>query len=419
MEQSDDIQFPRVGTCVERGDPVGVVGWPSRGLPHLHYEIRNFLPDDGGPGYVTENPLLDGWFDPLDFTAMWRIRLAPGYVSSVSFTDVPTLPPVILSDGTSVIAEGDGIEAFSAQGQQLWRVTTDGVVTGLIGLPDNRVVVHTRSGQAFTLSGGRYAALWNIPGPDAPVLLLGDQTLAFVGEDGGLAAYTPQGEALWSLTGAGSVIGVIDFQSSGDQIALAVRRVDGVYWRVVTADGQVAYETVFARTPQIAPVSGGGWFALDGATLYHVASKPHAVATIDQTPGRTARMTADLLGNVYIYLGDAESTLLSISPGGQVRWRQTYPAPPSAVASLLRTDNGCLLYALDVDGALHVFNARTGELANQMQVYAGGIQNGSPPARILQPLPGGQILVGAGFLSAVLLDGAAISDGAMQDCVLG
>ncbi|MFN8563177.1 MAG: M23 family metallopeptidase [Anaerolineae bacterium] len=75
MEQSDDIQFPRVGACIERGDPVGVVGWPSRGLPHLHYEIRNFLPDDGGPGYVEDNPLLSGWYDPLDFTELWQIGL--------------------------------------------------------------------------------------------------------------------------------------------------------------------------------------------------------------------------------------------------------------------------------------------------------------------------------------------------------
>ena len=78
MEQTDDIHFLPVGTCVERGDIVGVVGWPSRGLPHLHYEIRNFLPDDGGPGYVAENPLLDGWYNPLDFTDLWRIALRAG-----------------------------------------------------------------------------------------------------------------------------------------------------------------------------------------------------------------------------------------------------------------------------------------------------------------------------------------------------
>lgn len=419
MEQSDDVQFPLVGACVERGDPVGVVGWPSRGLPHLHFEIRSFLPDDGGPGYVTDNPILSGWFDPLDFTATWRIRLAPGYVSSVSFPSVPTLPPVILGDGTSVIAEGDSIEALSADGRQLWRVTAAGVVTGLIGLPDNQVVVHTRSGQAFTLSGGRYAALWSVPGPDAPILMLDGDTLVFVSDDGGLAAYTPRGDALWSLPGAGSILSVVDFQTSGGEVALAVRRASGYDWRVVGADGQVAYETTFWRTPQIAPISGGGWVALDGSTLYRIASAPQEIATIEQTPGRTARMTTDLLGNIYLYLGDDESTLLSISPGGQVRWRKTYPTPPAAVAPLLRTDNGCLLYALDMDGAFHVFNARSGELVNQMQVYAGGIRNGSPPARLLQPQPGNRILIGAGFLSAIVLDGMAIGGDALHDCVLG
>ena len=80
MEQTDDIHFPPVGRCVELGDVVGVEGWPSRGLPHLHFEFRNFLPDDGGPGYVTDNPLLEGWYNPLDFIDTWRIRLQPGYV---------------------------------------------------------------------------------------------------------------------------------------------------------------------------------------------------------------------------------------------------------------------------------------------------------------------------------------------------
>lgn len=423
MEQSDDVQFPRVGMCIERGGVVGVVGWPSRGLPHLHYEIRNFLPDDGGPGYVTENPLLDGWFDPLDFTATWRIRLAPGYVRSVSFTDVPTIPPAILDDGSSVIANGAEVEAFSADGRMQWRVTADGVVTGLIGLPDNRVVAHTRSGQAFTLSGGRYAALWSVPGPDAPIHLLrgsadAPNVVVFVSDEGGIAAYTPDGEELWSLPGERPIIGVVDFQSSGDDVALGVRTASGVYWRVVGAEGEVEAELVFVQTPKIAPAAEG-WYALDGTTFYHVASTPRQIASLDTGAGRTGRMTADLLGNVYVYLGDDESTLLSLDANGRVRWRQTYPTPPKPVAPVLRTDNGCLLYALDMDGMLNVFDASSGEVVNQIAFYAGGVQNGSPPARILKPLPGGRILVGAGFLSAVVLDGAAISGGSMDACVLG
>src|SRR5262245_28096767 len=47
MEETDIIGFPQVGQCIERGSLVGTIGWPSRGRPHLHYEIRRILPNDG------------------------------------------------------------------------------------------------------------------------------------------------------------------------------------------------------------------------------------------------------------------------------------------------------------------------------------------------------------------------------------
>jgi hypothetical protein len=125
------------------------------------------------------------------------------------------------------------------------------------------------------------------------------------------------------------------------------------------------------------------------------------------------------VGNAYIYVGDAAGTLLSVGTAGQVRWRQTYPTDPKAVAPLIRSDDGCLLYALDADGVFHVFSAATGEVVHQIEFYAGGVQNGSPPARLLQPLSDRRVLVGAGFLSAVTLDAAAISSGTIEACVLG
>jgi hypothetical protein len=424
MEQTDTIQFPRVGLCVERGDVVGVVGWPSRGLPHLHYEIRNFLPNDGGPGYVTDNPLLSGWYDPLEFTDLWRIRLQPGYVSSVSFNDVPTLPPVITEDGGSVIANADAIIAYFPDGRVMWRVTTDGVVTALLGLLDGSVLGHTRSGQAMILRGGRYAALWKVEGPDAPVVLLGD-TLVFATDGGGLAAFDTTSAEKWTLAGDEDWLGLVDFRGgstsdSSGQVALAVRMGGGVRWRVVDASGGVVYETTFAQTPVVAPISSGGWLVLAGTTLYRVeGGDRREVGTIPLITGRTTRMSADVLGNAYIYVGDAAGTLLSVGATGQIRWRQTYPAGSTPIAPLIRSDDGCLLYALDATGMFHVFSAATGEVVNQMQFYAGGIQNGSPPARLLLPMAGRRVLVGAGFLSAVTLDASEISNGTIQACVLG
>ena len=420
MEQTDTIHFPPVGRCVELGDVVGVEGWPSRGLPHLHFEIRNFLPDDGGPGYVSDNPLLEGWYNPLDFIDTWRIRLQPGYVESVSYTDVPSLPPVLMNDGVTVIANTNVIAAFSRQGTRLWQVTTNGVITGIIGLSDNRVAAHTRDGQALTLRDGRFLGVWDVTGPDAPLVSLGD-ALVVVTDGGGLAAFTPTGDPLWTVAAEGSIIGVVDFSSNGQQVALALRVPGGVRWRLVDADGTVAYTTTFEHTPLIAPIMSGGWLALDGSALYHVSSDgdQRQIAVIEPAPGRAGRLTADLVGNAYVYLADTNSTLLSVSAIGQPRWRVRYPAAASALAPLLRTDDGCLLYALDDDGAFNVFNALDGSLLNQKQFYAGGIRNGSPRARLLQPLDAKHLLVSAGFLSAVVLDTDAISDNATQACILG
>ncbi len=421
MEQTDDIHFPTVGTCVELGDIVGVEGWPSLGLPHLHFEFRNFLPDDGGPGYVLDNPLLEGWYNPLDFIDMWRIRLQSGYVESVSYTDVPSLPPLLMNDGVTVIANTDVIEAFSRQGTRLWQVTTTGVITGIIGLPDNRIVAHTRDGQALTLRDGRFLGVWSVSGgPDAPVVALGE-TLVFVTDSGGLTAYTPQGDTLWTVEADETVISVVDFSTNGAQVALALRVPGGVLWRLVNGDGTVAYTTTFEHTPLIAPVMRGGWLALDGSALYHFSDmgEQRQMAVITPAPGRTGRLTADLVGNAYIYLATGTTPLISISATGQPRWRGSYPAAPSALAPLLRTDEGCLLYALDEDGLLNIFNAQDGSLITQKQLYAGGIRNGSPRARLLQPLDADQILVSAGFLSSVIFDSDAITSGTNQACILG
>ena len=200
MEQTDTVSFPHVGDCIELGEVVGTIGWPSMGRPHLHFEWRNFLPNDGGPGYVVDNPLSHGWYDPLDFTALWRVRLTSAYVTSTTFETPQNMPPVKLATGGYVIASDDVISDLMPDGQINWQVTTDGVVTGLAALPDDRVVAHTHNGQTVTLQNGRYLALWTVESADESFLVFGE-TLVFATDDGGLAAYRTDGTALWSVDG--------------------------------------------------------------------------------------------------------------------------------------------------------------------------------------------------------------------------
>jgi murein DD-endopeptidase MepM/ murein hydrolase activator NlpD len=79
MEELNGHHFPFVDQCVERGDIVGAVGFPSQGRPHLHYEIRTRYRYEGGPGYTQVNPLELGWLHPVDFTYLARIWILPTY----------------------------------------------------------------------------------------------------------------------------------------------------------------------------------------------------------------------------------------------------------------------------------------------------------------------------------------------------
>jgi hypothetical protein len=428
MEQSDTTFFPRVDSCVERGEVLGVIGDPSRGRPHLHYEIRNFMLGDGGPGYVNGNPTLAGWFHPLDFTELWRLRLAPAYIGSITFSDVPTLPPIILDTGVFVIASGDALEGFVTPNTSLWRVTADGVITGLVGLPGGRVVARTRSGQMLTLQDGRYLAIWSVTGPDAPLMAIGE-SLIFLTDGGGVAAYTSSGERLWELPPLTTVVAaetdalpprVASFETNGSEIAVAMSASDEVSWRLVDTSGALVYETVFERTPVVAAIPGDGWLALDGTSVYRVdGSARHELATIAPLPGRWARMVADSVGNSFIYVGDPTATLLALDPAGGVRWRTTYPRSVGTLPPLMAVGGGCLLYTLDLGGTLNVFSATDGSLINRREVYAGGIESSSPRARLLRADEYDRVLLGGGFLTTVALNGAALGGEAMSLCRLG
>ncbi len=417
MEQTDTILFPSVGRCVERGDVLGAVGWPSRGRPHLHYEIRDFLPDDGGPGYVTGNPLQEGWYNPLDFTALWRARLTPAFLSYATFEMVPSVPPVRLDSGQYVIASSSVIAGVTPPDQTRWRVEADGVVTGLAALPNNRVVAHTRSGQVIVLDNGRYAAIWTVAGPEAPFVVLGE-TLIFATADGGLAAYDAAGTLLWTLPGTNAPRLEL-LEAAGQQIAYAARGSDGVTWQLVNRDGQIVDERRLSAAPVAAPVDGASWLVLDGTQLKRLTgSDNHTLATVSPPPGRAAAVAADVLGNSYVYLGDAGSTLLSFAPDGTLRWRVAYPVAPSYLPPLLATGGGCWLYTLDPDGMLNVFSTADGALLNQLQLYAGGNERTMPAARLLRVAADERLEVGAGFLTTITLDGTKLA-GEQAACLLG
>ncbi|HEX2905972.1 MAG TPA: PQQ-binding-like beta-propeller repeat protein, partial [Phototrophicaceae bacterium] len=298
-----------------------------------------------------------------------------------------------------------------------WTVEADGVVTGLAALPGNQIVAHTRNGQVLVLDNGRYVAIWTVNGPETPFLVL-NQMLVFVTDGGGLTAYDTAGTALWTLPGAGSDR-VVSLDTDGAQIAFSVRTEAGILWRVVGLDGQVAVEQRFETFAANAALGSGSWLVLAGGNLeQHTGAETRVLAAV-APPGRAAALTADALGNSYLYLGDTDSTLLAYGPDGTLRWQVTYPVASASLPPLLAVGQGCLLYTLDVDGMLNVFSTADGALVNQLPLYAGGTERTMPAARLLQVDPTTeQIEIATGFLTTLLLDGTRLgSDGGA--CLLG
>jgi outer membrane protein assembly factor BamB len=409
VEQTDTIFLAPVGSCVEMGDIIAAEGWPSRGRPHLHYEIRTFMPNDGGPGYVLESPLLEGWLHPFDFTMLWQIRLMPGFVTAATFQNVPSLPPVSLDGGGYAVASADAVEGVDALGRTLWRVQGDGVITGLAALSGNRVVAHTRNGLAMVLQDGSYRALWYVQGPEEPLIVMPDtETLIFATHDG-IAAYDAAGTALWSARTP--LIGrMIHFSASTTQIMVGTRAEDHQMWSLFDATtGNLIASDDIETSFTAAASPDGSWYVLDGLQVSRmVGGEFTALARIGQFAGRTARMVADSRG-VYIYTADASNTLMSISTEGEILWRVNYPYEGAmTLAPLMASDTDCLLYTLDANGTMNAFNVSDGLLLRQTQLYSGGTLTGSPPARVLQVNGSGQVEIGGGFLSVIMMDGRVL-----------
>ena len=407
VEQTDTIGLATLGACVEMGSIVGAIGWPSRGRPHLHFEFRNFLPDDGGPGYTTGNPLEEGWYNPLEFTALWRARFNPAYLSSLSYTTPASAPAVVLDSGTIAAAEGDLIVGLDVRGAALWRVRAEGQINRLAALPGDRVAAHTVSGQALVLQGGRYAAVWNVEGASEPFLLAGE-TLVFRTAEGGLAGYDAAGALLWSaVTAAGSTLISAD-EGVGGRVGVVLQTPSGGQFRVLDSGGQALVEIPLAGVPLASPAPDGSWWLVLGSDLLRVAGPtPQPIAGGLPAAANGAVLRVDGGGNAFWYPNDSAHTLLALDNAGNTRWQIAHRTAQPAAPPLLAVGNGCLLYTLDADGVFSAYRAADGTLAAQITLYPGGSRAINPSARALRVDGAEQVTVSAGYLSQITFNGSA------------
>ncbi len=402
MEELNGYEFPPMGQCVERGDIVGAIGFPSRGRPHLHYEVRTRYRHEGGPGYTTENPLELGWLHPVDFTFVANLAAHPAYHWHLSLPERVTLPPLPLADGTLVLASGAHLRAVAVDGTTVWQFGTLGSLTGLLALPDGRLLAATSAGQVVVLAGGRLSALWAAPRSLTSPILLGE-TVIFMTDEGRLTAFTPDGVSLWETERLGER--AVRWAVSGDRLAIATP--DNAL-AIVDSTGAVLMRRAFEALPVPFAAEAGAFWVLSGTTVEQLeqALTWNHVVDAERPFSAGAELVTGLDGSLYTYSGEGRA-LHAWGPGGEARWIAFMPGshlrPP-----LLGIGGGRLLYALSADAQLLVFDTGDGRLIAQLGLYDGGVER-TAAARWLAVGPEDDVRFGGGFLTVVGLDGALLA----------
>lgn len=402
MEELNGYTFPVLNQCVEKGDIVGAVGFPSLGRPHLHFEVRTMYRHEGGPGYTQTNPLELGWLHPVDFVFLARIWVNPAYRDHFTLTENPTLPPLRLPDGSYVIAQGERLSGLSSNGDPVWRFDTLGSVISMAALPDGRVAFTISSGQVLVMQDGSVSALWAVPKPFASSLGLVGDTLVYATDGNTIMGLTSEGVILWETVPLSGQ--VVRWAVNEGRLAVATRSND-LY--IVDSAGAVLHRASFSDLP--IPFAGpdGGFWLLSGSEVSFFDGALIMTPLFDT--GLSFVSTAHLLfltgDTLYIYPGDGRG-LYAYQDDGTLQWIAYMPGSHLR-APLLGIGGGQVVYALSTDGQLLAYDDRDGHLVAQLALYDGGIK-GSSAARWLSVDRDDTVYVGGGYLSVVTLDGLAL-----------
>jgi murein DD-endopeptidase MepM/ murein hydrolase activator NlpD len=404
MEELNGHTFPAMNQCVEQGDVIGAVGFPSLGRPHLHYEIRTRYRHEGGPGYTDVNPLELSWLHPIDFTYLARLWINPAHQQHLSLAEPATQPPILVPDGSLIIAQNNHLVGMTAAGQALWRFDTLGSVTMLQALPDGRVLASTSNNQILVLNNnGSYSALWQAPFT-ATESILWNNSVVFVADNQTVAAYTPEGIALWTTpTLPGSVK---RWAISGDRLALGLS--SGDLW-IIDAAGTIRYQTAYPDLPVPFGVTNGEFILLTGSTMSRIDSAFQVTMLFDT--GRELTSEAEWLqatdGTSYIYPGEGRS-FYAYGTDGALLWIAYMPGS-HLDAPRFGLGGGRLIYALTTDGQLLAYATDNGQLVGQFALYNGGI-DGFADKRWLDVRQDDTVHFSSGYLSLVTLDGLKLLD---------
>lgn len=365
MEETDDLHFPAVYTCVDRGDILGVIGRP-RPAPHLHLEIRNFWPDSPGPGYWSTDPTLSGWQNPSKFIANWDGWLNPAHRWHADITDEngPEWPAIIREDGVTIVYDDGRLKAITPTGQVLWRYIVNETlnVVGVLPYQDHILVAGYEGQMQLWSQEGGFVEAWQLPHRvNTTPLLWGDLLVVHTPENE-LIAYGPDRLERWRLA---DVARPKEVQVTDRLLAVHAIRNEMVF---VGIDG-VETSRVELRIPgDMAPAPDGGFYVRSQAALWHIQPDGtwHWLNDPPDTGRTQSAMTSLPDGRFFVYSGSRDGILYAYDATGQMTW--ALPLPILHNIPFLMTAGASLLLA-DGAGGIALVGVDSGAVCNQMSVW--------------------------------------------------
>ncbi len=431
--QPDSVQV-HVGDCVVRGQVLARVDKP-RGRPHLHFEVRDHLPNEPGPGYWPHDPRLAGWYPPSAYLQAFRAGVTPGARWTRPFTTGKRAELIgALADGSIALHDGVSVQALApTSGRPLWHTDEVGPVAASVVDVDGRTLyVASQDGvlRAFQAAeaaavavdldpdsanavaaaivgvrpsddGPSRAADWEVVPPQSgvPVLvpLPGGGVGIHVG--GELVGITPDGTIRWRLPGAGRPD---SWLLDGDKLIYSTALPES---RVLTlnGDGELA-----------GPVPPGGQLARLGDRI--VLYRPEGLDIFDPVllsatpllalePGAIREgqaLEVPGIGLLVTHRGATDSELILVDEAGHLAWRHSIAALGYRLPRLAVSGTGA--YLLTAAGDVLALDSRPG--AAILRWRGGGDARAAKLPEVLALDGDGGLLLDPGMGYVVAVDAA-------------
>ena len=365
ITESELVAFPTALTCVNAGDPIGVIA-DVRPAPHVHFEIKTNNPTLPGAGYAWVNPIASGWQRPGQFVRDCQTWLHPAhtwhYRLNTSAGTAP--PPVLLDDNSLIFLDAGRLGRLTPDGRNLWRVVPDQPVVALVPFEDGALLVYANGTLQPVTREGALGERWTVSfAPDGPPMPLAGRLVFHISNNALAALDLGSRQIVWTLR---DVPPVVRWHSHDDRLALL--GADDIL-RVVSADGvlldsaQVRDGVAFATAPD------GALLAYTQGGLWRVGTDSLWSQFMEAAPA--ARRSAALAfgaGTLYLFDGDVLSAL---SPAGDTVWSVSIPDVRGPAR--LEVIDGVLLLTSG-DGHVIALQASSGALCNAVQAWGHGGQ---------------------------------------------